>query len=300
MHIQPGRRKDDRPSARTPAQLIGFLLVDKPPGPTSHDVVDLVRRRLGVKRVGHAGTLDPPASGLLVLAVGSATRLLSYVQQKEKTYTATGLLGVTTSTLDAAGSETNRSSVNVTQAALENVLPKFTGSITQRPPQVSAIKVAGQRAYKEAAAGRTVEIPIRAVEINELSLVSADIPRFSIRVVCSAGTYIRSLVADIGEALNCGAHVTELRRTSSGNLRVEDAFSLEEISADGLLKVPIVVDLPTVTLDEAESALARNGTSLARDLPEGEVLGLSPGGDAIGVFVSSGGILRPSIILSGD
>lgn len=190
--------------------LSGFALVDKPAGPTSHDVVARARRMLGVRKVGHAGTLDPPASGLVVLGVGPATRLLQYVQRQRKTYLARGVLGVRTTTLDAAGDVVAESAVDVSRDDLCAALAAFTGEIEQVPPAVSAVKVAGERAYRRAARGESVMLEPRRVVVYELELVAFESPAFDVRIVCSSGTYVRSLVSDAGDRVGCGAHVANL------------------------------------------------------------------------------------------
>jgi tRNA pseudouridine55 synthase len=277
--------------------VIGFLLVDKPPGPTSHDIVSMARRALGTRRVGHAGTLDPPASGLIVLGIGPATRLLSYVQRMPKTYETTGVLGVSTSTLDAAGQVLDTRPVDATEQALRALLPEFTGAIEQTPPAVSAVKVAGVRAYKKAARGEAVELQPRRVTVYELEPTSFDSPEFGLRVRCSSGTYIRSLVADIGDRLGCGAHVKTLRRTALGHLDVSRAVTPENISADAVLPVDRVLDLPHVTADDDQARRARDGQRVPIESPDGEVLLIGPHGP-VGVFEAKGGILRAITVLA--
>lgn len=282
--------------------MIGFLLVDKPEGPSSHDVVAAARRALGVKRVGHAGTLDPPASGLLVLGVGAATRLLSWVQRLEKTYQARGVLGVRTSTLDAAGEVVSTSPVEVTEQALREALGRLVGEIDQTPPAVSAVKVGGERAYKKVLRGETVELQARRVLVYEIDLVDFDPPSFGIRVRCSAGTYVRSLVADVGETLGCGAHVVTLRRTAIGHLRVEDAVVPDAIDPEALMPVAAALaHLPRVDLDAETARRARFGQRVeaAGGPSDGEVLVCGPDGP-VGVFRAERGILRPVTVLPPD
>ncbi|HVL80714.1 MAG TPA: tRNA pseudouridine(55) synthase TruB [Actinomycetota bacterium] len=283
--------------------MIGFVLVDKPPGPTSHDVVDAARRRLGTRKVGHAGTLDPPASGLVVLAVGPATRLLRFVQDQAKTYTATGVLGVRTSTLDAAGEVLSRQDPAVTEEQLAEAASRLRGTIQQVPPAVSAIKVGGERAYRRAARGEEVELEARTVTVYELTVTSFDLPRFGVEVTCSAGTYIRSLVADIGESLGCGAHVEALRRTSIGSLSVDDAVPPDGIGPADVLAVDTALrDLRMLDLAADPARRARSGQRLPTDAPPGLVLVRGPDG-VVGVFESEDGILRPVTVLppaSGD
>lgn len=277
--------------------MIGFVLVDKPVGPSSHDMVSAVRRALGIKRVGHAGTLDPPASGLLVIGVGPATRLLSYIQGLPKSYEATGVLGVRTSTLDAGGDVVSRSDVNVTPEQVRDAADGFVGEIAQVPPAVSAVKVAGQRAYKRARRGEEVELEARPVTVYELDILRTSSTSFDARIRCSSGTYVRSLVADIGEKLGCGAHVAHLRRTGIGHLDVRDAVTPDAIEMSSVRPVETVLThMPSARVDADSAALARNGRPLAIDAPEGDVLVCGPEG-AVGVFRRRDGILRPVTVL---
>lgn len=277
--------------------MIGFLLVDKPAGPTSHDVVDAARKALGVRRVGHAGTLDPPASGLVVCGVGPATRLLRFVQGLDKVYEATGVLGVQTTTLDADGDIVAEQPVEADREDLEGALARFTGEIDQIPPQVSAVKVGGERAYARAARGERVHLEARRVFVRSIELLAYDPPAFDVRIRCSSGTYVRSLVDDVGEALGCGAHVRRLRRVRVGHLDVADAVPLEGISAEALIEVDrALAHLPTVELDADGATRAGHGQRIERSGPDGEVLVLGPEG-AVGVFESRDGILRAVTVL---
>ncbi|HEY3291605.1 MAG TPA: tRNA pseudouridine(55) synthase TruB, partial [Anaerolineae bacterium] len=194
----------------------GLLLIDKPQGMTSHDVVNRVRRIIGMKAVGHAGTLDPFATGLLVLCIGNATRLSEYLLGETKTYTGRMKLGERTNTDDLDGEVTLRREVHVTPDQLEVVRKTFVGPILQIPPQYSAIQVGGRRAYKLARSGETVELQPRPVQILSLALTLGDADTVDLRMTCTAGTYVRALARDVGEALGCGAHLIALRREQSG------------------------------------------------------------------------------------
>ena len=208
----------------------GFVVVDKPAGITSHDVVSRVRRILGTKKVGHTGTLDPFATGVLPIAVNDGTKAIPFLDEGSKTYEALLRLGVTTDTLDMTGtllSETDPS--HVTSEQFISSLSHFTGAISQIPPMYSAIKQGGQPLYKLARQGVEVERKARQVEIYSLELLSFDLPHVAIRVVCSRGTYVRSLADDIGQMLGCGAALQELRRTASGPFHIEDALTLAEL-----------------------------------------------------------------------
>jgi len=213
-----------------PAEIFGLLNVNKPPGPTSHDVVALVRRGTRVRKVGHAGTLDPTASGVLILCLGPATRLSEYAMHSPKRYRAEVRLGVSTNTYDTEGEVTaERPLTGLTTDRIEAALEAFRGEIAQVPPMYSAIKQGGKRLYDLARAGKEVTRPPRQVTIYDLRLLEAALPDVTLDVACSPGTYIRSLAHDLGEALGVGAHLTGLVRTASGSFRVEDAVPLEDL-----------------------------------------------------------------------
>jgi len=208
----------------------GILLIDKPAGWTSHDVVAKARRLCRQRRIGHTGTLDPMATGLLVLCLGRATRLVEYITAHDKRYEGVIVLGTATDTDDAEGAVIGERPVppvdNVTLRALET---RFTGQQLQQPPAYSAVKVAGKRAYSVARAGGEVTLAARPIVVHSLELRDLGSGRLAVRVHCGPGTYIRSLARDIGAALGCGAHLAALRRTASGAFSIADAFSLEEV-----------------------------------------------------------------------
>ena len=210
----------------TPADAF-VLPVDKPVGPTSHDVVVAARRALGVRKIGHAGTLDPFASGLLLLCVGRATRLAEYLSGLSKSYEAVARLGVTTDTLDLDGEvlEERGGWSELTEAELDDALTAFLGEIDQVPPQYSAKKVDGVAMHRRARAGEHVVLEPCGVEIHEIERLDAELPDLRFRVTCSSGTYVRSLARDVGERLGMGAHLTKLRRTAIGSFDVADALS---------------------------------------------------------------------------
>jgi tRNA pseudouridine55 synthase len=211
----------------------GILNIDKPQGLTSHDVVARVRRLMGTRRVGHAGTLDPLATGVLLVCVGTATRVVEYLQKGRKIYETTVRLGQATNTYDADGEITAENPVpDFDLATLEQVLDAFRGEILQTPPIYSAIKKNGQPLYKLARAGQQVVIPTRKVTIHALEILSWQNPELRLRITSSPGTYIRSIAHDVGQALGVGGHVQCLRRVASGSWRVEDAVSLETLQAE--------------------------------------------------------------------
>jgi tRNA pseudouridine55 synthase len=208
----------------------GVLLVDKPPRLTSHDVVDRIRRQFGFKKVGHCGTLDPAATGLLVIVLERATKLQDHLMADDKTYQGTMLLGVATDSQDADGEVVAEKPVPpLTSEDVDRVFEQFRGDIQQIPPMVSALKHKGQPLYKLARKGKTVEREPRAVHIYDLRMLKLDSPRIEFRVTCTKGTYVRTLCADIGDALGCGAHLAELRRLRSGRFDVKDARTLDAL-----------------------------------------------------------------------
>ncbi len=209
----------------------GILVLDKPSGPTSHDMVYLVRRGTGEKRAGHAGTLDPLATGVLVMCVGAATRLSEYLIGEDKRYAAVVRLGAATDTYDAQGTVTATAPVNVSQAQIEAALGEFRGAILQRPPAYSALKRGGQKAYEMARRGEAVQLEPRAVTIYALTLDDYAPPDARLSVHCSAGTYIRSLAHDLGQRLGCGAHLASLRRTAAGHFAVAQAVTVDDLQA---------------------------------------------------------------------
>lgn len=232
----------------------GILVVDKPAGWTSHDVVAKVRRIAGTRRVGHAGTLDPMATGLLVLGLGRATRLLGYISGCEKSYTATIRLGQSSTTDDAEGELLP--GADACGLGLDDLLPAMealTGAILQRPASVSAIKVDGQRAHRRVRAGETVQLPARPVVVSVFDIVAQrrlpGLLDLDVEVTCSAGTYVRSLARDLGAALGVGGHLTALRRVAVGGFSVEEAQDLAELAED-----PQALPAVIMTLDEAAQA----------------------------------------------
>ena len=256
--------------------MLGFLPVDKPGGWTSHDVVAKVRGATRIKKVGHAGTLDPMATGLLVVAIGPVTRLIRFAQDAEKEYLATAVLGIATDSLDADGAEVSREPMGTDRAAVEAILPSFVGEIRQVPPMVSALKVDGRRLYELAREGKEIEREARTVVVHQLELLDfrdGEYPEMDLRIVCSKGTYIRSLADDIAVALGGRAHLTALRRTRIGPIVVDHAVPPDGLTSDIVaqhLQDPLsgVPGLPRLVLDAHEVPLVRNG----RALPRGERL----------------------------
>lgn len=257
------------------AYNMGFLNVNKPLKLTSHDVVARVRRRYkeltGSKKVGHAGTLDPLATGVLVLCLGGATRLSDYVMHTTKQYHAQITLGQTTTTYDAEGDTvTEADASHIRQADVEAVLPQFTGNIQQVPPMYSAIKVDGQKLYDLARDGKTIERQARDITITSLKIMSWKSPVFELDVVCSSGTYIRSLAYDIGQILGVGAYLSGLERVASGNFHVDSSITLDTIMNDDGWHEHIISpqaalsDRPSIILTEEQLQLIQNGQFIAR------------------------------------
>lgn len=253
----------------------GVLVVDKPSGPTSHDVVAQVRRLLKV-RAGHTGTLDPLATGVLPLVLGQATRLSRFLLGKDKEYRAVVRLGRTTDTGDRQGKTLEEKSVPpLSDEEADAVLSRFLGEIEQRAPLYSAVKIKGKKLYELARRGEKPERPLRQVTIHSIRMLDSSPERWTILVECSAGTYIRTLAEEIGNVLNCGAHVEDLRRTRSGPFRLEDSVPLDEI-ADSWQEAffpmhQLLPEIPSVQLDSALATRVLHGNPvvLPQRLPPG-------------------------------
>ncbi len=210
--------------------ISGVLVVDKPVGLTSHDVVQIVRKGTNIRRAGHTGTLDPRASGVLVILIGPAVRLSEYVSASDKRYQAIVRLGASTDTYDSEGQITSTAPVeNITEEQFQNVLSQFVGEIEQVPPPYSAVKIKGKKAYEMAREGEEVELMPRTIQVYNLELLEWAPPEAVIDVYCSSGTYVRSLAHDVGIALGCGAHLVGLRRTKSGRFTLRDAVPLRKL-----------------------------------------------------------------------
>jgi len=281
----------------------GVLVVDKPPGMTSHDVVDAIRKRFRTRRVGHAGTLDPDATGVLLLGLGKATRFLSYAQASPKSYRTTAVFGVTTTTQDASGEVVDQRPVDISEEEVRAALAGLTGPIEQVPPMVSAVRIGGERLYKKAQRGEEVERAARPVTIYELELVSFAIepPEAVLDVRCSAGTYVRTLVHDLGANLGCGAHLRALRRTASGGFTEADAVPLDDIGDAHLLTLAHAVrDLTTVEIDGDAARLVTHGRRLplsSENVVDDEHVALLHDGDLVAVYRRKGDELVPERVV---
>jgi len=282
-----------------PPTFDGLLVLDKPGGITSRDAVD---RALGWfpsgTRLGHAGTLDPLATGVLVLAVGAATRLVEYVQRMDKVYVSTFRLGATSDTDDADGAITERATDGPPLAAVESALAGFVGDVGQVPPAYSAVHVGGRRAHALARKGRVVELEARTVTIHAIDVVRYEFPWLEVEVRCGKGTYIRSLARDVGERLGVGGLVQILRRTRIGPFRAEAGLTLEagaEAARAALLPPrAALAELPVVTLTDADARRLRQGQRLGPlDVAEGEVVVVDGAGRLVAVAEAAAGVVRP-------
>ena len=275
----------------------GVVVVDKAPGMTSHDVVARVRRLAGTRKVGHAGTLDPMATGVLLVGVNRATRLLGHLMLTEKAYDATVRLGAGSTTDDAEGELGERRSTELlTEDDVRSAAGRFVGTIEQVPSAVSAVKVDGQRAYQRVRAGEDVTLPARTVTVHEL-LVTAVRRKgpwldVDLSVRCSSGTYIRAIARDLGEALGVGGHLTALRRTAVGPFVVEDGHTLDDLAdAFTMLDISEVARrcFSAVDLDEAQARDVGFGRPLALDLgAPGPVAVFAPSGDFLALYEQRG------------
>jgi tRNA pseudouridine55 synthase len=295
------------PAGRRLPAASGLVIVDKPAGQTSHDVVAQIRRLAGTRRVGHAGTLDPMATGVLVIGVEKATRLLGHLTLAEKEYTATIRLGQATDTDDAEGQiVAETSAAGVTEAALQSAVAALTGEIRQVPPGFSAIKVAGKRAYRLAREGAAPELAARTVTVRSFTiqavrrvggLLDADVS-----VTCSSGTYIRALARDLGAALGVGGHLTALRRTRVGPYGVGQARTLDQLAASFTV-IPLAdaaaVAFPRLDLTEEDARLVAHGRRLpAAKLggDPGPVAAFAPDGSLVALLTEEAGQARPAAV----
>jgi tRNA pseudouridine55 synthase len=282
----------------------GVLVIDKRAGMTSHDVVDRVRRVFGTKKVGHAGTLDPGATGVLVLGLGRATRFLMYSQDAPKRYSAVAEFGVVTTTQDASGEiVSTRPAAGLDRATVMDATRSFVGRIEQVPPMVSAVKIGGERLYRKARRGEEVDRPPRPVTVYEFEVTAFEPgpqPRATLSVECSAGTYVRTLVHDLGQQLGCGATLSSLCRTAAGGFTLEDAVALEKLEPDCLRPLEDVVrPLARVDVDDDQAAAVGNGKSLPAPafVAEGELRALLADGRLLAVYRRVGDLLKAETVV---
>jgi tRNA pseudouridine55 synthase len=287
----------------------GVLVCDKPAGMTSHDVVARVRHLTGQRRVGHGGTLDPPATGVLVVALGRATRLLPYLPMEPKRYLAVIAFGAETDTLDATGTVVATADAVVDAQVLRRALGGFLGVQQQVPPMVSAVKVGGERLYAKARRGETVQREPRTVTVHALDLLElagAERPLATVVVTCSGGTYVRALAADLGRALGTLAHLDSLRRTRVGSFDEADAHPLDELQAlaDGGRLDQVVIEPATALaplgvrpLSPREAAALASGQTLSPTGRDGPVAAVGPDGQLVGVIQDGAGRARSKVVL---
>jgi tRNA pseudouridine55 synthase len=282
----------------------GLLVIDKPSGPTSHDIVAKVRRATGIKRVGHAGTLDPLATGVVVIGIGRATRLLRYVQESPKVYIARVRFGIATDSLDADGRETARAPMPVTEKQVASALSGFRGNIQQKPPMVSAIQVGGRRLHEIARAGEEIERQPRPVEVFSIEVVGfegGEFPLATIAVECSKGTYIRVLADDIARVLGGRAHLEELRRTRVGSFGLELALAVEGLDRWETSLLPLataVGPMPRLVVNDDQRLRTIHGRTLEAVGMEGPIAVIDPAGDLIAVYVAGDGVARAEVVIS--
>jgi tRNA pseudouridine55 synthase len=284
---------------RRPPSVHGLLVVDKPAGLTSHDVVGRVRRRFDERRVGHAGTLDPDATGVLLVGVGSVTRLLTFLVGHDKTYRGEVVLGVATSTLDASGDVVGTADMSdVTIHAARLAAAHLTGPIMQVPPMVSALKVDGRRLHELAREGQEIERQPRPVSVHRFDVAEGPEPGvLSIEVECSAGTYVRSLAADLGSRLGGAAHLRNLRRVASGGFTIAEASPWE--TADLHPPLAAVRGMSVVHVDEATTALVRHGRVLDAWDGSGPWAVVDPGNALLAVYEPyERGRAKPAVVLA--
>ncbi len=287
----------------------GFLVVDKPSGISSNAVIGKVKRATGIKKVGHAGTLDPMATGAVVVAIGPVTRLVRFVQDLPKEYLATALFGVATDTLDADGAVLTREPMDVTEEGVIEVAKRFVGRIHQIPPMVSALKHEGRRLYELAREGTVIEREARPVDVYELEILSVGAgpyPEVDFRVVCGKGTYVRSLADDLAAALGGSAHLTSLRRTRIGSLSLsEHGIAVDELETweqKILTPTEALADLPLVIVGRKTAQGVRHGMRFVGgeiiDGPEDTPLRvLDESGDLIAIYVRHGDQARPEVVI---
>jgi tRNA pseudouridine55 synthase len=285
------------------SSINGVLPIDKPVGPTSHDIVASARRALGVRRIGHTGTLDPFASGLLLLCVGPSTRLAEYLASQEKSYSATMVLGVATDTDDHLGAAVSESE-EWRELPSEVILSAFaeqTGVLQQVPPQYSAKKIDGERMYDIARRGGVVDLPKVEVTVHRLTVTRVELPEIDFDLDCSTGTYIRSIARDVGASLGVGGHLTALRRTRIGSVGVDDALSLDQLAdpdaiRDALLPpAAALTGMPRAILADSEVVAVRLGKSVENEaiVDSGPVAMVTADGELIAIGERVGARLQP-------
>ena len=278
----------------------GILVIDKPEGMTSHDVVQAVRKKFKSRKVGHLGTLDPMATGVLPVSIGKATRLAQFLPSFPKEYEGQIRFGFSTTTYDREGtSTTDLQALNRTADDVQKVMQRFVGTIDQVPPPFSAKKIGGVPSYKMARANQQVQIAPARVEIQKFDLIASEPPYATFRAVCSAGTYVRSLVHDLGRELGCGAHLTALRRTRSGDFLIENAVKLQQIAEESIIPMDrLLTSWPRIEVSGADEAKVIHGNEIRGDSPGAFARIFNKKGDFIALASVQSGWVRPRLVLT--
>jgi tRNA pseudouridine55 synthase len=275
----------------------GVLIIDKPEGITSHDVVQAIRKKFGISKVGHLGTLDPMATGVLPVAVGKATRIAQFIPNAPKEYEGEIRFGFATNTYDRGGIPT--STERPIEGNVEETMKALTGTLDQIPPPFSAKKIGGAPAYKLARKNREVKMAPARVEVRKFAMVGFDPPLMTFRVVCSPGTYVRSLAHDLGQRLGCGAHLTTLRRTRSGEFQVDRAIPLTQVSTSDLIPMDRLLEsMPRIEVSEKDEIKVRHGNQI-RAAEEGPFARIfNKQGEFLAVASVENGWARPRVVLT--
>lgn len=255
--------------------MFGILNIYKPQGITSFDVIARLRKKLNIKQIGHSGTLDPMAEGVLCVCVGKATRIIEFLPS-DKTYIATAKLGLRTNTYDIEGEILSQTSPNINIEQIQTILGTFSGEIEQKPPIFSAIKIKGKKLYEYARKNEEIEIPTRKVKIYDIKIINYENNDLTFEVSCSSGTYIRSIINDLGEILGCGACMTKLIRTKANNLSVENAQNLDKITKDTacFIDVTKILELPKIVLSATEAQKIEQGQFICKNIQDDKTISL--------------------------
>jgi tRNA pseudouridine55 synthase len=278
----------------------GIFIIDKPEGMTSHDVVDSIRAKFSISKVGHLGTLDPMATGVLPVCTGKATRIGQYIPNSPKEYIGEIRFGFSTNTYDREGTPTSEPRpLESSQREIEEAIHTLTGKIGQVPPPFSAKKIGGVASYKLARKGRLIEASPVPVEVHKFEIMALDLPLMEFRVVCSAGTYIRSLAYDLGQKLGCGAHLTSLRRTMSGEFRIEQAVPLGQISSSDLTPMEMLLaSWPLIEVSDIDQEKVLHGNQIPGDGCETFARIFNKKGEFIAVAAVENGWVHPRLVLT--
>jgi tRNA pseudouridine55 synthase len=275
----------------------GILVIDKPEGVTSHDVVHAIRKKFKASKTGHLGTLDPMATGVLPIALGKATRLAQFISSSPKIYEGEIRFGFSTNTYDRQGTPTSEE--RPIEGDVTAAVQSLTGTLDQTPPPFSAKKIGSVPSYKFARKNRVVELPSARVQVDSFEITSMDLPRLTFRVVCSPGTYIRSLAHDLGQRVGCGAHLSRLRRTRSGEFRIENAVSLDACSAQDINPLEsLLSSLPLIEVSGPEETKVLHGNQIAGDGNAPVARIFNKKGEFLAVASVENGWVRPRLVLT--